>query len=631
MLSSELVLGTAELMRILVADQNTLLLAAIASTFGRHCVIVTATRRETCVEHLTNDRFDVVVACEKLRDYTGLELLSEVETLSPHTLRIFAAPAAQLARLGPRLDHFRLFGTLSYPLEPRKLLLALKVARTKLPPRPKVRHVVLESEWDTGERLGLLEQELEVEPAAPPTLAAASPEQAISAAPPERSIPVARVAAPVAIPVARVIAAPTTAPAAAREPDDIPVIADLEATSVSQVRRVREPPPAEASFEVSFDENPNHSDAKPPQGPPPKPKPTRPGTQKAAGAPASGNTAQGSGAQRSTGAPAGRGGHTGGNHAASSVQAPQPHEPLPALPVDTDLAANDPAFEAEGGERTVARSGPQTATTAKTQRTPPVRKTVVTGPQTTATAKMLSAPPARQTARTGPQPRRPAVPTVAQREAFQRAVARRNAARLGLSERGLSAPGSSSQANSSDNINTGGRANGPQASDASGSFRPHWHGTHSLSDLARMATGKRPLTHGNPSLLPKRKVFVVGSGIAAVLLASVLAFELTDSHAPTHHSRHAVAAQLFSPNASLVVDNNTTESSPQVFGPAPARPAEGSTPSSTSNLPQPEVFDPNTAPEDPPPPPALERPGPMEPPSMGHSGPPLGMQDGDTE
>ena len=598
-------------MRILVADQNTLLLAAIASTFGRHCVIVTATRREACLEHLTNDRFDVVVACEKLRDYTGLELLSEVESLSPHTLRIFAAPPAQLARLGARLDHFGLLGTLSYPLEPRKLLLALKVARTKLPPRPKVRHVVLESEWDTGERLGLLEQELEVEPAAPPTLAAASPEQSTSAAPPERFIPVA----PVAIPVARAIAASTTAPAAAQEPDDIPVVADLGETSVSQVRRARGQPAAEASFEVSFDENPNTSVTKPPQGPPPKP--TRPGTQKAAGTQASGNIGPKSGAQRSSSAPVNRGGNAGSSRKASSVQTPPSPEPLPALPVDTDLAANDPAFEAEGDEKTIARSGPQTAA---------AKKTAVTRPQTTATAKMLSAGSATQTTRTGPQPRRPSVPTTAQREAFQRAVARRNAARLGLSDRG-----SSTQANSSSNTNTGGRANGPQANDASGSFRPHWHGTHSLSDLARIATTKRPLTLGNPSLLPKRKVFVVGSGIAAVLLASVLAFELTGSHAPTHHSRRAVAAQLFSSNSSLVAENNATESPPQVFGPAPAQPADVATPGSASNLPQPEVFDPNTAPEDPPPPPALERPGPMEPPSMAHNEPPLGMQDSDTE
>ena len=86
-------------MRILVADQNALLLAAIASTFGRHCVVVTATRREICLEHLGHERFDVVIACEKLRDYTGLELLNEFQILSPYTLQIYSAPAARLAQL----------------------------------------------------------------------------------------------------------------------------------------------------------------------------------------------------------------------------------------------------------------------------------------------------------------------------------------------------------------------------------------------------------------------------------------------------------------------------------------------------------------------------------------------------
>ena len=542
MLSSALAPGTAALMRILVADQNAMLLAAVASTFGRHCVIVTATRRDACLEHLANERFDVVVACEKLRDFTGLELLSEVETLSPHTLRIFAAPAERLARLGSRLDHFGLLGTLSYPLDPRKLLLALKVARTKLPPRPKVRHVVLESEWDTGERLGLLEQELEVEPAAPPTLVAAAPEKSIPAAA-QRSIPVA----PVAVPVARV-----AKPAA---------------------RAVL--PPTEASVEVSFDENPNLLNATAPQAP--VGKPIRPGTRKAAGA-------QGRGDATPTKAP--------------SVQAP-PAAPLPpALPVDTDLAANDPAFETKGGEKTLAKPGPKPAAAAKAQPAP--------------------AAAAKKGTPTGPRPRQPSVPTAAQRQAFQRAVARRNAARQG----------SSGQV---DTNTDGGRASVQQAGDASGTFRPHWHGTHSLTDLARMATTKRPLTQTSRPLLPKRKVFVVGSGVAAVLLASVLAFELTGSHAPTHHSRRAVTAQLFSPNANLVAENNATDSPSQVFGAPPAPPGEVSTPSPASNLPQPEVFDPNTAPEDPPPPPALERPGPMEPPSMGHSGPPLGMQDGSTD
>src|ERR1700756_940135 len=113
-------------MRILIADQNALLLAAIASTFGRHCEIVVATRRDACVAYIEERKFDVVVACERLRDYTGLELLGEVTALSPETLRIFSARPETLKQLGPRLDFFGLLGTLSYPIDPRKLLLALK-------------------------------------------------------------------------------------------------------------------------------------------------------------------------------------------------------------------------------------------------------------------------------------------------------------------------------------------------------------------------------------------------------------------------------------------------------------------------------------------------------------------------
>jgi DNA-binding NarL/FixJ family response regulator len=167
-------------MRILVADQNALLLAAIVRTFGRHCEVVVATRRDACLTFLEERKVDVVVACEKLRDYTGLELLSEVAGLSPETVRIFAARPETLKRLGARLDYFGLLGTLSYPIDARKLLVALKTARGKraTPPKPlkpKVQHVVLdESEWDTGERLGLLERELEAAGDGGGTLAGAS-------------------------------------------------------------------------------------------------------------------------------------------------------------------------------------------------------------------------------------------------------------------------------------------------------------------------------------------------------------------------------------------------------------------------------------------------------------------------
>ena len=569
-------------MRILVADQNALLLAAIASTFGRHCTVVTATRREACLEHLAREPFDVVVACEKLRDYTGLELLSEVETLSPYTLRIFAAPAPHLARLGARLDHFRLLGTLSYPIEARKLLVALKTARTKLPARPKVRHVVLESEWDTGERLGILERELEVAPADPPVLAAAAPDAG-----------------------------------------DVPILEYFEETSVSRVQRVQQIPQAEVSFEVSFDENPNRFDATavrtlgvtpvaplPTRSIAPSPKAkdahaldVKSSSSRSPALPVAPLPTLGVTPPLRPVAPLPKAAHAPDAKAPPKSIAPPPaavqatdevSPPLPLPPVDTEIAANDPAFVAGPTETPPTRSGSKTATAAHPEKA------------------AEKAPAAKKSATTGPRARRQAVPTAAQREAFQRAVARRNAERMGLP--------------SQDETNTGIRAKG-SAADTPSAFRPHWYGTHSLSDLASMATTKRPLAHTQSTFQPTRKVFVVGSGVAAVLLASMLAFQLTRSHTPTHQGRRAVAAQLFAPPASLVAANNATEAPREVFGAPPGQPEPAAaTPSPVSNGPQPQVFNPDTAPADPPPPPALEHPGPMEPPSMAHNEEPPWMQ-----
>jgi hypothetical protein len=520
-------------MRILVADQNALLLAAIASTFGRHCVVVTATRRATCLEHLSRERFDVVVACEKLHDYTGLELLSEMETLAPQALCIFSAPAPRLAQLQARLDHFRLLGTLSYPIEPRKLLMALKVARSRLPARPKVRHVVLESEWDTGERLGILERELEVEPAEPPTLSAA----------PQINIPVA------AIPIA--------APSRER--------------------------PLGASFEVMA---------------------------------------------ASLGAPA-------------NDPSAEPPPPPPPPPVDTGGAANEPEFASDpagknAAPKTAAKSGhdqPDSHTSSagkssagksgtdngdsKTDSGNSGAKTQAPGGG--APVKPPSGSAAKKTAAAGPPPRKQAVPSAAQREAFKRAQARRQAARNGFFVETDTTSASTLPAGS-----TAGTTN---------AFRSPWLGTQSLTDLARMATTRRPLPQGQAGSAPKRNVIMVGSGVAAVVLASVLAFQLTRSHAPTHPNRQA-AAQLFSPNPGEVAQNGAATPPPEVFGPPPGQTQQMAAAAPTPGLPQPPPSDPNSASSDAPPPPptALEHPGAMMmQPSMDNSEPPPGIGNTDPE
>jgi hypothetical protein len=665
-------------MRILVADQNALLLAAIAATFGRHCEIVTATRQDICMAHVAQHHFDVVVACDKLAGgYTGLELLSEVEAISPTTLRIFAARPETLKRLGKRLDLFGLLGTLHYPIEARKLLIALKVARTKLPGRPKppkVKHVVLENEWDTGERLALLGQELED--------------------------------------------APTPAHAEPTAHEHTPLEHEYPATpghaAVEQARHIAEASSFEVSFEVSFDENPSRYDLTGHGGKDPvaeafapewvvpeeispfevsfdeNPSPFAIATPVVIATPDAIATPVAVDSPDAIASPV-------------AFTSDEPFEPAPSPanaaaaedePYLDSNAANDEIFFDEpavpqahrdtsgGNAPAAARTGASHETSAAAQRPTAyaaalaqsqqaaVHQTAVehgnaqpwapverpTSPASTAAAHAGQRPgsarsntppataksptPPKQSAAKGPRPRKPTVPTAMQREAFQRALARRNAARSGgfVEEPPIDF---SSMASTS----AAARPAHPTQSQMGSSSK-------SLSDLARMATTKRPLP-GTPRRVPrraggasrdslryasvasqpKRRIFVVGSGIAAVLLAAVVCFELLRATPPGEHGRHGLstAAQFFSPAPTLVADSSA--GSPEVFTPAPPEPVQtAAAPGTDAPLPQPQTFDPDSAPPDPPPPPALEQPGPMEPPSMGHHRPPWVPQGGpDTE
>jgi hypothetical protein len=571
-------------MRILVADQNALLLAAIAATFGRHCEIVTATRRDACMAHIERCHIDVVVASEKLAGYTGLELLSEVEAVSPTTLRIFAARPETLKRLGTRLDFFGLLGTLHYPIEARKLLVALKVARSKLPPRPKppqVKHVVLESEWDTGERLALLGQELEDAPALRETQAAA--ESPVSEAPPTEFW-----------------AAPDSA---------------VEHSTLEKARHIAEASSFEVSFEVSFDENPSRYDV--------------------TGHVGAWHDAAGTVAEEAS--PLEVSFDENPNPEAFANDEPLEEAPSPASDAADETppyleagAANDELFSDEPAATATRTPTAYESALAQAQQATAGTRTPAAAPAQQAKARAGQSntpkpPAAKSTASKpsnakGPRPRQPTVPTPAQRQAFQRALARRNAARDGgmveappidFSEMGVMT------------------ATRPAATPAKSS--------RSLSDLARMATTKRPLpgtprrperSEGNPAKRhrrdmgrPKRRVFVVGSGIAAVLLVGIVTFELLRATPSGEHGRHGrgTTAQLFSSPSTLPDDN--PETSPEIFTPAPPEPqASGAGPNTASGLPQPQTFDPDTAPPDPPPPPALEQPGPLEPPSPGHMG-----------
>jgi DNA-binding response OmpR family regulator len=626
-------------MRILVADQNALLLAAITATFGPHCDLFTATRRDVCIAQVESHKFDVVIACDKLSDYTGLELLSEVGEISPDTLLIFAANPKRLNQLANRLDVFGLFDVLSHPITPRKLLDVLKRARQSIstPSKPKIKHVVLESEWDTGVRLGLLEEDLEAQAEAagqaeydtttsadtrveaddfvfsgPPVV---SPEPA---APPPRTENRARTfdATPVGLRVshganaqdsdAREVIEYEVKPVVLELPhetgtiacDDefifassgsVPVSVSAGTAELIEVEPAEAPVPQEPepSIEDFCSNDPLFDVPEPPRW-------------------AEDGAANDTAYEPKPAAP------TYGKRGASEVSEPARGKHNYESPTSR-------AYGQHGGGRSTD-SGSQASDNTGSLEAKPSEAGKAAGKPTPS----RNAFPQRRT-------RKQSVPTEAQRAAFERALARRNAAAAestatpasGKADQGVKGGARTEptiQAGSMESLFAG----------AAAVVRP----SKSLSELARMATRKRPLSVSSPnpnkSGRPTRAVYAVGSGLAAALILGVISFELHRNSGETEHhlaQAQATSTQLFSSRA-VMLDNNQGSGVPQ-FGP---RMQQAPTPQNTPppKMPEPETFDPNVAPEDPPPPPQLEQPGPMEPPSEDvHTGPPLGMIQGD--
>jgi DNA-binding NarL/FixJ family response regulator len=170
-------------MRVLVADQEPEMLEAIARAFE----VDVATSKATCIDLLRANPFDVIVACERLSDGSGLELLSHVGQRWPNVVRILAIEPERRAMLRGRLAPFKLFETLSYPIEEDKLEAALGRAA----------EAIAEREAQEAEAQADTPAHAEV-----PTASAPTPERsssgsgAISARPRQESVPASKAPSP---------------------------------------------------------------------------------------------------------------------------------------------------------------------------------------------------------------------------------------------------------------------------------------------------------------------------------------------------------------------------------------------------------------------------------------------------
>jgi TonB family protein len=141
-------------MRALLVDGDATALQAISLALRGAFVVDTVTSKADCLTLLRQNEFRLIVACERTADGSGLELLARVQREWPGVLRVFAAPPSRLAELRHRLEPFRLFQTLSYPLEPAQLksLLALAQAADQAEvDTADVQHIVLGGESEPAE------------------------------------------------------------------------------------------------------------------------------------------------------------------------------------------------------------------------------------------------------------------------------------------------------------------------------------------------------------------------------------------------------------------------------------------------------------------------------------------------
>src|SRR6202011_621583 len=150
-------------MRVLVVDQDSASNEAIARSLRELYTVDAVTNKGDCLDLLRSNTFEVIVATERLEDGSGLELLSTVAKKWPSVLRIFAADRHRLQLLRGRLGPFELFQTLTYPIDPERLIAPLNLAR---PPQEahadtsNIQHVVLSGEAppETPEEIEQTEQ-----------------------------------------------------------------------------------------------------------------------------------------------------------------------------------------------------------------------------------------------------------------------------------------------------------------------------------------------------------------------------------------------------------------------------------------------------------------------------------------
>ncbi len=122
----------AGLKTLLVDIDRAMLQHCLARVGTRQHLAVASSKAEVLHQLRHGPPFDVIVACERLEDGSGLALLNDIQGKWPHLVRVFCTERQRLTLVRTRLSVFRLRYTLAYPIRPAKLeLLLVQLAHAK--------------------------------------------------------------------------------------------------------------------------------------------------------------------------------------------------------------------------------------------------------------------------------------------------------------------------------------------------------------------------------------------------------------------------------------------------------------------------------------------------------------------
>src|SRR5690349_11356292 len=112
-------------MRVLLVDHDSEGLDTIARAIRGVLEIDCVTSKGDALLLLRQNTYDVLIACERAVDGSGLDLLGRTTRTAVPLKRIFAAAPERLQLLGPRLAPFKVQRTINYPIDLEELWLAI--------------------------------------------------------------------------------------------------------------------------------------------------------------------------------------------------------------------------------------------------------------------------------------------------------------------------------------------------------------------------------------------------------------------------------------------------------------------------------------------------------------------------